>query len=63
MVTAAALIVAMLVAPVVHRITVELSCHIGGAVPGALGRLHAPALPECGDAGRFGAGASRRAGP
>ena len=60
---AAALIAAMLLAPIVHRVTVGLSCHVGGAVPVAVGRLHAPPAPECGEAGHWDSGTSRRAGP
>ena len=61
-VAAAALTAAMLIAPVVHRVNVELTCHLGGPGPLAMGRLHALPAPEC-DAGHWNPGSSRRAGP
>lgn len=60
---AAALIAAMLIAPIVHRVNVGLSCNFGTAAPIAVGRLHAPPAPECNEDGDWAAGASRRAGP
>ena len=60
---AAALIAAMLIAPIVHRINVGLSCRFGAAAPIAVGRLHAPPAPECDEEGHWAAGTSRRAGP
>ena len=60
---AAALIAAMLIAPIVHRINVELSCHLGAATPIAVGRLHAPPALQCNEDGDWAAGTSRRAGP
>lgn len=60
---AAALIAAMLIAPIVHRINVGLSCRFGTAAPIAGGRLHAPPAPECDEEGHWEVGMSRRAGP
>ncbi len=61
--SAAALIAAMLLAPIVHRINVGLGCHLSTAAPIAIGRLHAPPAAECDEAGHWEAGTSRRAGP
>ena len=61
--TAAALIAAMLIAPIVHRINVGLSCHFGTAAPIAVARLRAPPAPQCDEARDWAAGTSRRAGP
>lgn len=60
--TAAALIAAKLIAPIVHRINVELTCHLGGATPIATGRLHVPPAPQCDEAMHWATGTSRRAG-
>ncbi|HEY0205958.1 MAG TPA: hypothetical protein VGC15_17595 [Acetobacteraceae bacterium] len=60
---AAALIAAMLIAPIVHRINVGLSCHLGTAAPIAGGRLHAPPAPRCDEGGDWAARTTRRAGP